>query len=189
MDLLAHPLVNETTHLAINDPKGGIEKYVSDMVLTFLSFPYLEITLNTTVKCTKWRYENRFHYSRSTLWIGYAISILTTLVFVFIGVHSIYHNGIASDTLFSRVLATTRNPTLDKLVEDHEGVCLGGDPFPEAFEKTRLMFGIIDRGDGGVHTAFGTVDETAVMLGAGGYKGLESRKMGQEAYRPIEQGI
>jgi len=42
----------------------------------------------------------------------------------------------------------------------------------------RQMFGIIDRGDGEMHTAFRTVDETAVMLGAEGYKGLESYKMG-----------
>ena len=184
-----HPLVNETTHLPISDPKGEIQKLVSDIVLTFLSIPYLEIALNTTVECTNKRSEHRFRYNPNTLWIGYAISIFTTLISVFIGVHSIYYNGIASDTLFSRVLATTRNPTLDKLVGDHEAVCLGGDPFPEALEKTRLRFGIIDRGDGGVHTAFGTVDETAVMLGTGGYKGLESRKMGQEAYRPIEQRI
>ena len=184
-----HPLVNSTTRLAINDPKGGIEKYVLDMVLTFLSTPYLDISLNTTVECKKWRYENRFHYNRSTLWIGYAISIFAALVSVFIGMHSIYLNGIASDTLFSNVLVTTRHPTLDKLVDDHEGVCFGGDPFPEALEKTRLRFGIIDRGDSGVHTAFRTVDETAAMLGAEGYKGLESHKMGQEGYRPIEQGI
>ena len=184
-----NPLVNGTTRLAINDPKGEIEKYVLDMVLTFLSTPYLDIALNTTVECKKWRYENRFHYNRSSLWIGYAISIFATLVSVFIGIHSIYLNGIASDTLFSNVLVTTRHPTLDKLVDDHEGVCFGGDPFPEALEETRLRFGIIDRGDRGVHTAFRTVDETAAMLGAEGYKGLESHKIGQEGYRPIEQGI
>ena len=179
-----HPLVNETTRLAINDVKGGVEKLVSDLALTLLAIPYLEIALNTTVECKKWRYENRFHYNRRSLWIGYAISIFATLVFVIIGMHSIYINGITSDTLFSKVLVTTRNPTLDKLVRDHEGVCLGGDPFPEVLEQTRLRFGIIDRGDGGTHTAFGTVDETSVMLGSKRYRGLEDHRIGQEAMDP-----
>ena len=184
-----NPLVNKTTLLAVDDPKGAVEKLVSDMVLTFLSAPDLEISLNTTVGCKKWRYENRFYYNRKILWIGYAISILVALVSVFIGMHSIYHNGMASDTLFSRVLVTTRNPTLDKLVEDHEGVCLGGDPFPDALEKTRLRFGILDRGDGTMHTAFGTADETEVMLGAEGYRGLESPKMVWEDGGRIGQGV
>jgi len=176
-----HPLVNQTTRLAINDVKGGVEKLVTDLGLTLLGIPYLEIALNTTDECKKWRYENRFHYNRRSLWVGYAISIFATLVFVIVGMHSIYLNGITSDTLFSKVLVTTRNPTLDKLVEDHEGVCLGGDPFPEALEKTRLRFGIINRGDGGTHTAFGTASETTVMLGAERYRGF---RMGQEAIDP-----
>jgi len=178
-----HPLVNETTRLAINDVKGGVEKVVSDLGLTLLSIPYLEIALNTTVECKKWRYENRFHYNRKSLWVGYAISIFATLVFVIVGMHSIYLNGITSDTLFSKVLVTTRNPTLDNLVEKHEGVCLGGDPFPEELEKTRLRFGIIDRGDGGTHTAFGTESETTVMVGAGRNRGWRTAG-GQEAIDP-----
>ncbi|RPA94924.1 hypothetical protein L873DRAFT_1792549 [Choiromyces venosus 120613-1] len=169
-----HPLVNATTRLAINDVKGGVEKLVSDLALTLLSIPYLEISLNTTTQCKKWRYENRFHYSRPGLWIGYAISVIITLASVLVGVHSIYVNGITSDTVFSKILVTTRNPTLDKLVEDHQGVCLGGDPFPEVLEKTRLRFGIIDRGDGTTHTAFGTAGETAVMLGSEKYRVLEN---------------
>lgn len=176
-----HPLINQTTRLAINDVKGGVEKLVSDLGLSLLSIPYLEIALNTTVECKKWRYQNRFHYNRKSLWVGYAISIFATLVFVIVGMHSIYLNGITSDTLFSKVLVTTRNPTLDKLVEDHEGVCLGGDPFPEALEKTRLRFGIIDREDGRTHTAFGTVNETTVMLGSEKYRDF---RMGQEAMDP-----
>jgi len=179
-----HPLVNQTTRLAINDVKGGVEKLVSDLALTLLGIPYLEIASNSTVECEKWRYENRFHYNRRSLWIGYAISIFVTLVFVIVGMHSIYINGITSDTLFSKVLVTTRNPTLDKLIKDHEGVCLGGDPFPETLEQTRLRFGIIDRGDGGTHTAFGTEEETTVMLGAARYRGLEDHRIGQDAAGP-----
>jgi len=184
-----HPLINSTTRLAVANPKGEIEKLVVDTVLTFLSTPFLEIGLNTTVECKKWRFENRFYYNRKSLWIGYAISIIVALVSVFIGMHSIYRNGIASDTLFSRVLVTTRNPTLDKLVENHEGVCLGGDPFPEELEKTRLRFGILDRGDGTTHTAFGTADETEVMIGGEGFRGLESPRMVREDYGRIGQGI
>ncbi|KAG0634740.1 hypothetical protein HOY80DRAFT_1025565 [Tuber brumale] len=157
-----HPLVNETTRLAIDNVKGGVEKLVLDLGLTLLTFPYLEIAQNTTVRCTKWRYENRFHYSPQGLWIGYTLSVIATLASVLIGMHSIYVNGITSDILFSKILVTTRNPTLDRLVKEFEGVCLGGDPFPAKLEQTRLMFGIIDEG---THTAFGTDEETTPMLG------------------------
>ncbi|PUU80022.1 hypothetical protein B9Z19DRAFT_1045457 [Tuber borchii] len=188
-----HPLDNSTTRLAISDPKGEIEKYVLDMVLTFLSTPYLESSLNTTVECKRWRYENRFHYNRSNIWIGYAIGIFATLVSVFIGMHYIYLNGIASDTLFSKVFVTTRNPTLDKLVKEYEAARLAEEYGGGGFGSTPCCggprFGIIDRVDEGVRTASGTVGETEVMLGAEGYRGLESHKVGQEAYRPIGRGI
>ncbi|PWW74988.1 hypothetical protein C7212DRAFT_297684 [Tuber magnatum] len=176
-----HPLVNGTTRLAINDVKGGVEKLVTDLGLTLLSLPYLEIALDTNAPCEKWRYENRFHYSRQGLWIGYTLSVIATLMSMFIGMHSIYMNGVTSDTLFSKILVTTRNVTLDTLVRDHEGVCLGGDPFPEKLEKTKLMFGIIDQRDGVTHTAFGTPDETTGMLGSEEYRRLVNPGRGPEA--------
>jgi len=176
-----HPLVNEATRLAIDDVKGGVEKIVTDLGLTLLSIKDLEIALEAKAPCEKWRYENRFHYSRQGLWIGYTLSVIATLASVLVGMHSIYMNGITSDTLFSKILVTTRNPTLDNLVKDHEGVCLGGDPFPEKLEKTELIFGITDQTDGATHTAFGTVGETTPMLGSVEYRRLLNPGRGQEA--------
>ncbi|KAG0124257.1 hypothetical protein HOY82DRAFT_588002 [Tuber indicum] len=170
-----HPLVNATTRFAIDDVKGGVEKLVTDLGITLLTFPYLDIALNTSVGCTNWRNENRFHYSPQGLWIGYTLSVIATLASVLVGMHSIYVNGITSDTLFSKILVTTRNPTLDKLVREHKGVCLGGDPFPEKLEKTRLLFGIIDDGS---HTAFGIADETTPMLDSVGYRDLINPRWG-----------
>lgn len=72
---------------------------------------------------------------------------------------------MCSDTTFSKILVTTRNPTLDKLVMSYPGVALGGDPMPKDLQNTQLRFGVISHSDADSdaplpHTAFGLQSET-----------------------------
>ena len=83
----------------------------------------------------------------------------------------------ASDTLFSRILVTTRNPTLDHL---SVGACLGGDPFPKELRKTKLRFGVLMEDEpregplGRVeHCCFGTRGETTNIVKGNNYAGLK----------------
>lgn len=77
---------------------------------------------------------------------------------------------MCSDTTFSKILVTTRNKTLDKLVMSYPGVALGGDPIPKELEHTQLRFGVIDFDQNGLmepllmkHTAFGLAEETTTI--------------------------
>ena len=112
-------------------------------------------------------------YYRRSLWIGYAIVIAITFAFILVGAWSLYENGVASDVLFSRIMATTRNPTLDHL---SVGACLGGDPFPKELTRTKLRFGVLLEDDpregplGKVeHCCFGTMGETKEIVKGGTY--------------------
>ena len=98
--------------------------------------------------------------------LGYAIAIAVSLCSIITGIIALWSNGFCSDTTFSKIMVTTRNPTLDKLVRSYPGVALGGDPMPKELEKTQLRFGVNQKPSGEegtpllMHTAFGLAKET-----------------------------
>jgi hypothetical protein len=51
-------------------------------------------------------------------------------------------NGVISDTAFSRIMITIRNPTLDKFAV---GACLGSGPFLAGLALIRLRFRVLDQ--------------------------------------------
>lgn len=128
-------------------------------------------------------------YHEENLWIGYAIVVFVTAVALAIGYISIFQNGVASDTLFSRILVTTRNPTLDRL---SVGACLGSDPFPVELKRTKLRFGVLleDEYEGvggaweGGRGRRSTMGQRSPSLGVGtprfGERGIEHCTFGAE---------
>jgi hypothetical protein len=147
------------------------------MLLTLLSEPTLVAAETQAVECLKSRTTIVFVYLPQSLWIGYAFAVAITLASIFIGSWAIHQNGVASDTLFSRILVTTRNPTLDHL---SVGACLGGDPFPKELRKTKLRFGVLMEDEpregplGRVeHCCFGTRGETTNIVKGNNYAGLK----------------
>ena len=95
--------------------------------------PIWSIADKGDVPCLRLQDVVLFTYYRRGLWIGYAAVISITFLFVLVGAWSLHQNGVASDVLFSRIMVTTRNPTLDQL---SVGACLGGDPFPKELVQT-----------------------------------------------------
>jgi hypothetical protein len=163
----SHPMPN-----LIKDVQGLFE----EMLISLLSEPTLVVTETQDVPCIKTRTINQFRYYKRGLWIGYTTVIGITFCFVLIGAWSIYQNGVASDVLFSRIMVTTRNPTLDHL---SVGACLGGDPFPKELTETKLRFGVLlednpREGPLGTveHCCFGTMGETKEIVKGGTYAGL-----------------
>ena len=79
------------------------------------------------------------------------------------GVRALQHHGVTHGLSFSVIVATTRNPTLDKLFRDQQ---LGSLPLPEDLVKTKLYFGMLvpdskpetSRSEPS-HTAFGLQEE------------------------------
>jgi hypothetical protein len=80
---------------------------------TVLAFFVKSTLVGTSIMCNRQRIWRIFR--RKTIVIG------ITFCFILIGAWSIHQNGVASDVLFSRIMATTRNPTLDHL---STGACL-----------------------------------------------------------------
>jgi hypothetical protein len=163
----SHPSPNLMT-----DVQGLFE----DMIISLLSEPTLVVAETQDVACMKARTLNVFRYYKRGLWIGYTTVIGITFCFILIGAWSIHQNGVASDVLFSRIMVTTRNPTLDYL---SVGACLGGDPFPKELTETKLRFGVLlednpREGPLGLveHCCFGTIGETKEIVKGGTYAGL-----------------
>ena len=155
----------------------AVQSLFEDMLLTLLSEPTLVAAETQSVECVKSRTMIVYIYLPSSLWIGYAIAVAITLASILIGSWAIYQNGVASDTLFSRILVTTRNPTLDHL---SVGACLGGDPFPKELRETKLRFGVLLEDEpregplGRVeHCCFGTRGETKDIVKGHNYAGLK----------------
>lgn len=118
---------------------------------------------------------------KQSLWIGYTIVIAVSFTFILVGAWSFLMNGVASDALFSRIMANTRNPTLDQL---SVGACLGGDPLPKELTKTKLRFGVLleddpRRGPSGKvqRCCFVTMGETKEIVKGGTYAGLRKQRI------------
>lgn len=181
-------LIDPKTAFPVNDLEDGIKRLHQDIIVTLWGNGNLVVSANETVPCTMSRSSNRFKYYARNLWIGYSIVVTITLACIIVGAMALRSNGISSDTLFSRILVTTRNPTLDHL---SRGACLGSDPFPRELEETKLRFGVLHAGgmvsemglgvsESGLgldgkpgHCAFGTVHETTEIIKGGLYAGLD----------------
>jgi hypothetical protein len=186
-DLSETKLTDPSTAYAVEDLMNQTQSMYEDMILTLLSEPHLIIASNTSVQCVKTRHVNLYYYYAQSLWIGYALVVAAATACVAVGAYAIKENGISSDTMFSRILVTTRNPTLDRLAH---GACLGGDPFPKVLKQVKLRFGVLDEeGTTGTsredddrpsvlygmqveHCAFGIESETKPIIKGGLYAGL-----------------
>ncbi|KAF2451460.1 hypothetical protein P171DRAFT_425961 [Karstenula rhodostoma CBS 690.94] len=176
-DISETKLVDATTPYPQQDLPAALQALFEDMLITLLSDPLLVVADKQSVSCTKNQSVSVYKYKREGLWIGYAFAVAGAFVCLVIGGWAIHQNGVASDTLFSRILVTTRNPTLDRL---SVGACLGGDPFPKELTRTKLRFGVLleenpREGPLGTveHCTFGAVGETKDIVKFGTYAGLK----------------
>ncbi|KAF2492195.1 hypothetical protein BU16DRAFT_514951 [Lophium mytilinum] len=192
-DISETRLVDTSTSYPIKDLMNQTQSFFEDMIVTLLSDPHLIVASTDGVPCSKTRSINSYVYQARGLWIGYAIAVAIAFVFLLVGAWSIFQNGVASDTLFSRIMVTTRNPTIDRL---SVGACLGGDPFPTELRKTKLKFGVLlEDGEGRdgplgrvEHCTFGTVGETKDIVKHGTYAGLKRwRKDAEEEVGDVEE--
>jgi hypothetical protein len=177
-DISETRLIDPLNSYPIADLMNQTQSFFEDMIITLLSEPRLIVASTTSVFCERSRYVNAYVYQPKFLWIGYAIAVALTFAFLLVGAWSIFQNGVASDTLFSRIMVTTRNPTIDRL---SVGACLGGDPFPAELRRTKLKFGVLLEGGESredplgraEHCTFGTVGETKDIVKYGVYAGLK----------------
>ncbi|KAI1850290.1 hypothetical protein JX266_004148 [Neoarthrinium moseri] len=123
---------------------------------------------DTTVEIP--RRTNVYSYSSRDLIITYTVTLIITLLAVFIGLHALQVNGVSHGSSFSTIVQTTRNHTLDKLSTGKE---LGVERLDREFGKTKLRFGVLypddTKDDAGSrteneHVAFGLSREVNPLL-------------------------
>jgi hypothetical protein len=196
-DISETRLMDARTSHPIPDLMAGVQGVFEEMLISLLSEPTLVAAETQDVPCLRTRTINTYRYYKRGLWIGYTAVIGVTFCFVCVGFYSIWQNGVASDVLFSRIMATTRNPTLDYL---NVGACLGGDPFPKELTETKLRFGVLlednpREGPLGTveHCCFGTMGETKEIVKGGTYAGLakyrNTRRAEEFGSRAEKQGL
>ncbi|KAI9856603.1 MAG: hypothetical protein M1813_008863 [Trichoglossum hirsutum] len=186
-------LIDQHNFFPIPNIQNELQSYYEDLILTLLSNPNLIVGASESVPCTKSRHANLFYYHIRGLWPAYTIVIGVSLSFLVVGLLAMYRNGVDSDTCFSRIVATTRNRTLDRL---SRGACLGGGKMPEEFMGARLRFGELveegaweGEGAGVRHCAFGTEDQVRPIIEGRVYAGLREGDWVEktEAHRGLDE--
>ncbi|KAH8707549.1 hypothetical protein GQ44DRAFT_752888 [Phaeosphaeriaceae sp. PMI808] len=110
------------------------------IVLTLLTQPQMVVISEQEVLVHRIRNRVSFIYDPGRLWMCYGPIIFLTVIIIVIWVWTIWEDGTTFSTGFSRILATTRNSTLDEI---SRGACLGNDPFPQALMDRKLQFGAL----------------------------------------------
>ncbi|KAF2822427.1 hypothetical protein CC86DRAFT_448215 [Ophiobolus disseminans] len=178
------------------DISTRLENLYQGIVLSFLTQPTMLINSDQKVLVHRSRYRVAFVYNSLRLWICYAPVILVTLAILLIGAWTVWEDGTTFSTGFARILATTRNPTLDEM---SRGACLGNDPFPVELMQRKLQFGALqedtsmgDMSDGFSgcesvgHCAFGVPAEVAPIRRGMLYAGLGTRTEVEEKKVKLE---
>ncbi|KAF2744187.1 hypothetical protein M011DRAFT_496378 [Sporormia fimetaria CBS 119925] len=163
-DISQSRLLDPVTSYPVPDFGEAIQGMFEDMLITLLSEPNLEVSHTMSAPCRKSRTTNVYVYHWEGLWAGYTTAVCISFLFLLVGAWSMYQNGVASDTAFSRIVVTTRNPMLDRL---SSGACLGN--VLKELKETKLRFG---------HCCYGTAEEVKSIVNKGKYAGLRARQPG-----------
>jgi hypothetical protein len=127
-------------------------------------------TTNQSIPVNYFTTHNVYQYNSRNLILSYSIAVGVTIFSIIIGTYATITNGVSHSTSFSAMIATTRNPQLDRLVE---GSSFGALPLEKEMRKTKLKFGEL-MGDGrekGVtgHVGFGFEDNVLNLRKNGKY--------------------
>jgi len=95
---------------------------------------------NAITNATQHTFESQFVYEPRTLLVAYGISTLVALLCVAMGVYALRQNGVSYTNSFSTIVRVTRDPELDKLIED-EGDLQGTDPVPPHIHNAVVKLG------------------------------------------------
>ena len=149
------------------------EQLSLNYTMSLLAYQDLGLRQMTTSNCTSTTYSNVWRYEKRNLIIAYSLGMVVSLISLVLGGVALSRNGVISEISFSQVLATTRNPELDKLVQ---GNCLGrSDLQPRSLYLTRLSLGELKEKDekisasGARHAAFGIPDNVVPIRRRGYY--------------------
>ncbi|KAK6350174.1 hypothetical protein TWF696_006417 [Orbilia brochopaga] len=149
------------------------EQLSLNYTMSLLAYPSLGVRQLQDGNCTVTTYSNVWRYEKQYLIIAYVAGLVASLVSLVLGTIALMKNGLVSEISFSQVVATTRNPELDKLLE---GNCLGrSDLQPRSLYSVKLRLGELRdpdgklSGSGAAHAAFGNPGNVSEIRRRGYY--------------------
>ncbi|KAJ6261972.1 hypothetical protein Dda_2773 [Drechslerella dactyloides] len=149
------------------------EQLSLNYTMSLLAYPGLGIRQMQTTDCTVTTFSNVWRYEQRYLIIAYVAGLVAALMSLICGAIALGRNGLVSEISFSQVVATTRNPELDKLLE---GNCLGkSDLQPRSLYGVKLRLGELRdpdgklSGSGAAHAGFGTPQNVSEVRRQGYY--------------------
>lgn len=153
--------------------RGLAEQLSLNYSMSLLAFPDLGVRNITTTNCTVTTFNNVWKYEKTNLVIAYSVGTAVALISLIVGAIALRQNGLVSEISFSQVVATTRNPELDKMMQ---GNSLGrSDLKPRSLYRERLRLGELKEQDsallasGAAHTAFGRPENVGPIRRQGYY--------------------
>lgn len=160
-------LISHQKTWIVNEPllTGPSELFTN---LTLSLFSVSPPSLETV--CTSTQSANVYCYAAKWLSLTYALGFAATLCCISLGIYAVRDNGFVAGEPFSQILAATRNPGLDRVLQaaKRDGVLDLGN---RDFLKQRLLYGTLSSGhqDGmrvGVkdRAAFGSEDQVVMVL-------------------------
>jgi len=120
----------------------------------------------TNVTVTSYRDSNIYKYNPFLLVVSYCSALAATFLGVCLGLYAFKQNGVSHSSAFSAIVATTRNPDLDRLSEGHS---LGAFPLDKQVAEVKLKFGGIDIGEKGIRAGFGVAEKVHELVKGGSY--------------------
>ncbi len=133
-------LVDPMTLFPVENFSNAIEKKFADLSLSILSDTRFNERINISTTCTVSAPAQMWEYRPFWLILSYSLAVGGSLLAVSAGAYAIWKNGYGMESRFSTLLATTRNPDIDRLME---GYSLGRAPLPKQITKNRFRFGEI----------------------------------------------
>ena len=95
---------------------------------------------NTTINATYSSFINQYSYEPRDLAIAYGLSIFWAVVCMILGAIAITQNRGSYTNSFSTIVRVTRDPELDRLIEEGEDR-IGADPLPDHIAEAMVRFG------------------------------------------------
>ncbi|KAK6348926.1 hypothetical protein TWF730_009687 [Orbilia blumenaviensis] len=153
--------------------RGLAEQLSLNYSMSLLAFPDLGVRNITTANCTVTTFSNVWKYDKTNLIIAYSIGTTVALVSLIVGALAVKQNGLVSEMSFSQVVATTRNPELDKMMQGNS--LARSDLEPRTLYRQRLRFGELKEQDsalvasGAAHSGFGRPENVGPLRRQGYY--------------------
>lgn len=140
-----------------------VEQLMRNVTISMLN----DATTNTTTEVTTTVYKAAYDFQdKPRLIVVYAVTLGVCLVFILLGLFALYQNGTpAHSGGFLQILSTT---TYGESLMNHlakEASLYGTEKIPRDLAQLQVRYGLVsDGGSEKKYAAFGTVEETEVLL-------------------------